>query len=197
MKKEGENMTKFQFKDTIFEGAKLIEPFVTLDNRGFLSKVYEKDVFANNGIDLCPYEELRSFSKKGVIRGLHFQRKNAQDKLIQVLSGAVYDVIVDLRDSSETFGKWQGFYLTKDNRNMLYVPKGFAHGFIALEDDTLFSYLCGDKYNPEFDDGIIWNDSDLNVKWPLEKVENIIVSDKDSNLQSFEKFKNKYGALQF
>ena len=145
---------------------------------------------------MTPWEELRSCSQRGVLRGLHFQRRHSQDKLVQVLYGAVYDVAVDLRKGSETFGKWEGFYLTAENRQMLYIPKGFAHGFLALEEDTLFSYLCGDRYDSEADSGIRWNDPHLAIDWPLDRVERLIVSDKDTALPTLAEFIQVYGALK-
>ncbi len=188
-------MEKFCFMNTQIEGLKLIQPFYSDDNRGYFTKCFERDLFLENGIDMNAYEELRSFSSKGVVRGLHFQREHSQDKLIQVLNGSAYDVVVDLRCNSQTFGKWQGFYLSSENRNMLYIPKGFAHGFLSLEDNTLFNYLCGEKYYPEYDGGIVWNDDTLNIEWPFEKVERVIVSEKDLKLQSFKEFKDNYKFL--
>lgn len=188
-------MGKFRFEDTAICGLKVISPFCAEDSRGFLSKTYEQSIFAAHGINLSPWEELRSFSKKGVLRGLHFQRRYSQDKLVQVLGGAVYDVAVDLREGSETFGKWEGFTLTAENRKMLYIPKGFAHGFLALEDNTLFSYLCGDRYDPETDGGIRWDDPQLAVCWPIDQVEHIILSDKDAVLPTLEEFARAYGYL--
>ena len=188
-------MQTFQFEPTTIENLRLITPFHAPDDRGYLSKPFEKSIFAAHGIDLAPWEELRSFSHKGVLRGLHFQHCYSQDKLVQVLCGAVYDVAVDLREGSETFGKWEGFYLTAENRQLLYIPKDFAHGFLALEDNTLFSYLCGDRYDPESDGGIRWNDPRLAVKWPLERMEKVILSEKDAALPSFQEFLEQYGPL--
>ena len=175
-------MQKFSFQKTAIPGLTLITPFLAPDSRGYLSKPFEKSVFAEHGIELSPWEELRSFSHKGVLRGLHFQREHSQDKLVQVLHGGVYDVAVDLREGSPTFGKWEGFELTAENRQLLYIPKGFAHGFLALEEDTLFSYLCGDRYDPASDGGIRWNDPRLAVRWPLDRVEKVILSEKDAAL---------------
>lgn len=107
---------------------------------------------------------------------------------MQVLHGAAYDVAVDLRKGSPTFGKWKGFCLTAENRKLLYIPKGFAHGFLALEDGTLFSYLCGDRYDPESDGGIRWDDPQIGVKWPLEQVEQLIISEKDAALPTFAEY---------
>lgn len=138
---------------------------------------------------------MRSFSRKGVLRGLHFQRRHSQDKLVQVLNGAVFDVVVDLRKDSPTFGKWAGFELSADNRKLLYVPKGLAHGFLALAENTLFSYLCGDRYDPESDGGIRWDDPQIGITWPVERVEEVILSDKDSKLPLFHEFMQEHGPL--
>ena len=108
----------------------------------------------------------------------------------------MYDVAVDLREGSPTFGKWEGFELTAENRRLLYIPKGFAHGFLALEEGTLFSYLCGDRYDPASDGGIRWNDPDIAVDWPLDRVEHLIVSDKDASLPSLKEFLERYGPLK-
>lgn len=188
-------MQKLFFETTNILNLVLIRPFLAPDNRGYLSKSFEKEIFAQHKIYLDPFEELNSYSHKGVLRGLHFQRKYSQDKLVRVLNGAVYDVAVDLREGSATFGQWQGFYLSAENRQMLYIPKGFAHGFLALEEGTLFSYLCGDRYDPDSDGGILWNDPDLNVQWPLEQVEKVIVSEKDQALPTFSQFCTEHGAL--
>lgn len=182
-------MTQFLFQKTEILGLLRIKPFYAPDERGYLSKTFEKTIFAEHGINLAPWEELRSCSRKGVLRGLHFQRRHSQDKLVQVLHGAVYDVAVDLRPGSETFGKWEGFYLTAENHQLLYIPKGFAHGFLALEDDTLFSYLCGDRYDPESDGGICWDDPQLAVNWPLDRVEQTIISEKDAALPTLAEYR--------
>ncbi len=185
----------YRFREASMSQLILIDPLIVPDDRGYLSKPFEKAVFSEHGIEFAPWEELRSYSHKGVLRGLHFQRVHSQDKLIQVLRGAVCDVAVDLRGGSPTFGKWESFELTEENRQMLYIPKGFAHGFLALREGTLFSYLCGDRYDPESDGGIRWNDTDIGVRWPLEMVDRVVVSDKDASLPSFAEFKAKYGAL--
>ena len=188
-------MPGFSFQTTSIPGLTTITPMCVPDSRGYLSKPFEKSIFAAHGIDLSPWEELRSCSKKGVLRGLHLQRRHSQDKLVQVLRGAVYDVAVDLRKDSPTFGTWEGFFLTEENRQMLYIPKGFAHGFLALEYNTLFSYLCGDRYDPESDGGIRWNDPELGVDWPLERVERPILSEKDAALPSLQEFLAQHGPL--
>jgi dTDP-4-dehydrorhamnose 3,5-epimerase len=133
---------------------------------------------------------MTSYSKKGVLRGLHFQTKYSQDKLIHVYCGEVFDVAVDLRKGSSTFGKWEGFCLSGENKLGLYIPSGFAHGYLALSDEVIFSYRCGQPYAPDFDSGIIWNDKELGVKWPLVDIEQLIISPKDQKLQTFAEFKS-------
>ncbi len=181
---------------TPVKGLTIIHPHVFEDERGYFIKDYERTFYADNDLPTDFLETNESKSKKGTIRGLHFQQRFSQGKLIRVIKGAVYDVAVDLRFGSSTFGKWMGFELSEDNHNILYIPEGFAHGFLALEDDSIFSYKCTNKYAPEFDSGILYNDSDINVKWPVERVggwDNILLSEKDMMLQSFENFiaKNK------
>ena len=188
-------MKPFYFQSTSCPGLTLIEPFHAPDERGYLSKLFEQEVFACNGIVFAPWEQLISCSAKGVVRGLHVQRRHSQDKLVHVLQGAVYDVAVDLRAGSATFGRWEGFYLSAENRRLLYIPRGFAHGFLALQENTLFSYLCGDRYDPQSDGGIRWNDPTLAVSWPLDQVETIIVSEKDRCLPMFAEYCTRYGPV--
>lgn len=188
-------MKSFRFENTSIEGLKLIYPFFAPDERGYFMKTYERGIFKENGIDMGNAEDMTSYSKKGVLRGLHFQTKYSQDKLIRVYRGEVYDVAVDLRKDSPTFGKWEGFYLSGENRLGLYIPNGFAHGYLALSDEVIFSYRCGQLYYPDFDTGIRWNDEVLKVAWPLERVEEIIVSEKDSKLQSFNDFEKELRGL--
>lgn len=184
----------FHFEETILSGIKLIRPFYVEDIRGSFLKAFERDAFQSNGIKTQGFELFYTHSKKGTVRGLHFQRKNCQDKLVQVLLGSVYDVVVDLRDGSPTFGCWEGFWLSAQNRNMLYIPEGFAHGFLALE-DTLFGYQCGKRYDLDTDGGILWNDPQVAVRWPLELVDEVILSKKDMHLPTLEEFVAQYGSL--
>ena len=183
----------FKFHKTSIDGLTLIEPHVFEDERGYFIKDFETSLFKEHGLPSFIVECNESKSKKGTIRGLHFQQKYSQGKLIRVIKGAVYDVAVDLRFGSPTFGKWEGFHLSEYNHNLLYIPKGFAHGYLALEDDSIFSYKCTDKYAPEFDSGIRYDDPDINVIWPFDEVgvENIITSEKDAKLQSFKEFVEK------
>lgn len=188
-------MEMFRFQQQALSGLQRVSPFCAPDRRGYFLKAFERTVFQQHGIDTQGFELFFTCSAKGTLRGLHFQRRHSQDKLVQVLHGAAYDVAVDLRAGSPTFGQWQGFELTAENRQMLYIPRGFAHGFLALEDDTLFSYLCGDRYDPASDGGIRWDDPQLGVKWPLERVEQVILSEKDAALPTLAEFLARYGPL--
>lgn len=174
-----------EFIKTTLKDAFLMKPQVFRDERGFFLEAYSEKIFKDNGITANFVQDNHSLSlKKGVLRGLHFQKPPyTQAKLVRVTHGKVYDVIVDLRKNSETFGKWEGFELSADNFEILYVPKGFAHGFITIEDNTEFQYKCDEYYNKESEGGIIWNDPDLNINWP---VENPILSDKDKLLPKFK-----------
>jgi dTDP-4-dehydrorhamnose 3,5-epimerase len=188
-------MTKFEFEKTQIEGLILGKAFSVDDERGLFSKYYEKNMFHQNGIDLIVNECFESHSKKGVIRGLHFQTENPQAKLIYVNYGAIFDVAVDLRKSSKTYGEWQGFCLSSKERNFLYIPKGFAHGFLALDEENVVTYVCEGEYIRGADSGIVWNDCDVNVDWPLQKVTEVIVSEKDQKLQSFKGFDSAFGGF--
>lgn len=184
-------MGKFQFIDTCIPDLKLINPFVYEDNRGCLIKYFERQEFEKMGLPICDGETLEAITKKGVLKGMHFQYKNPQGKYVRVIRGEIYDVAIDLRINSQTFGKWQGFYLSSKNKKILYIPPGFAHGYLTLEEDTIMTYRCTDIYIPEYDSGIVWNDKDLKIDWPLEKVENLIISDKDKKLFTLEEYLRK------
>lgn len=185
---------------TPIEGLTLIHPHVFEDERGYFIKDFERNFYAENGLPVDFLETNESKSKKGTIRGLHFQQRFSQGKLIRVIKGAVYDVAVDLRFGSSTFGKWMGFELSEYNHNILYIPDGFAHGFLALEDDSIFSYKCTNKYAPEFDSGVRFNDPEIGVEWPVERVggwEKVITSAKDAKLQMFKEFVEKKQPITF
>lgn len=180
----------FQIKETLFQGAFLIKPFIATDERGAFIKDYSKEVFDKLGINHGLEEVFYTVSKKGVIRAIHFQKVKEQPKLVRCINGHIYDVIVDLRKNSPTYKKWQGFHLSSDNNYELYVPKNFGHGYLVLE-DSIVSYKCGEKFYGEYDTGIKWDDPDINIDWKLDKIggiDNIILSEKDKNLQSFKKF---------
>lgn len=174
-----------EFIKTKFEDAYIITPQVFGDARGFFLESYSQKEFGVNGIKNIFVQDNHSLSvKKGVLRGLHFQKPPfAQAKLIRVTRGKVYDVILDLRQDSETFGQWEGFELSAENFQMLFVPRGFAHSFLTLEDETEFQYRCDEFYHPEADSGIIWNDPNLKIDWPIEKP---ILSEKDKSLGLFK-----------
>jgi len=188
---------KFEFKET--EILDLIEviPFNAEDIRGCFTKDYSKEVFEANGIKHDMAEIFYTTSHKGVIRALHFQREKQQAKLVRCIHGHVYDVVVDLRAKSPTFKKWLGFDLIGEKHNEILVPGGCAHGYLVLE-ESIVSYKCNEKFYGEFDDGIMWNDPDIGVDWRLERIggeSNLIIADKDKNLQSFAQFMSKYSGL--
>jgi dTDP-4-dehydrorhamnose 3,5-epimerase len=170
-----------EFVKTDISGLTLIKPKVHTDNRGFFFESYSAPTFAAAGIDCVFVQDNHSKSiSKGVIRGLHFQTAPfEQSKLVRVVRGAVFDVAVDLRQGSPTYGQWQGFELSERNFHILFIPKGFAHGFCTLEDNTEIVYKVDNPYSRENDAGIIWNDPDLAVSWP---VGNPILSEKDKSL---------------
>jgi dTDP-4-dehydrorhamnose 3,5-epimerase len=190
-----DKMSKFNKIDTGIEGLIVIEPQVFGDNRGFFMETFTKKDFEELGIMDEFVQDNHSKSKKGVLRGLHFQTKFTQGKLIRVTAGRVLDVGVDLRYDSKTFGKWYKIELTAENKKMFYLPKGFAHGFVALDDDTEFQYKCTDYYAPEYDSGVLWNDKDIGIDWEFDKFglrENeVILSEKDKVQQTLREFVEK------
>ena len=164
----------------------IVKPKVFEDHRGYFFESYNKELFLGNGIDQNFVQDNESKSSKGVLRGLHFQTPPfAQGKLVRVMQGSVLDVAVDIRKHSPTYGKWASVELTQDNKWMYWVPPGFAHGFVTLEDNTVFFYKCTNVYNKESEGSILWNDSDLNIDW---QVENPILSDKDTTSPLFKDF---------
>ena len=184
-------ITKFDFQELDLKGAFKIQPFYATDERGGFVKDYNIDMFKANGIEHELKEVFYTISKKGVIRATHFQLVKQQAKLVRCISGHVYDVIVDLRPDSPTFGQWRGFDLTGENQVELYIPQYFGHGYLVL-DDSVVSYKCGEVFYGEGDSGIMYNDSDINIQWPFEKIggiENMIISDKDKDLMSFKEYK--------
>lgn len=181
-------MTNFLIKDTKFSDAKIIVPFYTGDNRGSFEKIYERDFFNNKGIEFNLSETFMSISSKNVIRGMHFQYNKPQKKLVTVLKGACMDVIVDLRKKSPTYLMNEFFLLDDKNHNVLYIPQGFAHGFISLVDDMHMLYQCDGKFNKDSDTGILFNDKTLNITWPVDSLEDCIHSERDLKLMSFHDF---------
>ncbi|MBM0065901.1 dTDP-4-dehydrorhamnose 3,5-epimerase [Alkalicoccobacillus gibsonii] len=177
--------------ETKFEDAFLLEPNVFGDHRGFFMESYNKDTFTSLGIDIEFIQDNHSLSQlAGTLRGLHYQlAPKAQTKLVRVTSGAIYDVILDIRKGSSTYGQWQGFILTSENKRQLLVPKGFAHGFCTLTPDTEVQYKVDELYSQENDRGIAWDDQNLNIDWPVSEP---ILSDKDSKHPLFKNADNNF-----
>lgn len=180
-------MGKFNFIKTKINGLWVIEPKVFGDNRGYFMETYNFNEFKEAGLDMTFVQDNQSKSRKGVLRGLHFQKKNPQGKLVRVISGEVFDVAVDIRKGSETFGKWYGVTLSAENKKQFYIPEGFAHGFLVLSEEAEFVYKCTNFYDPNDEGGILWNDQIVGVEWPIDSLGEIILSDKDKNWLSLDK----------
>ena len=157
----------FEFEKQKIEDVILVKPKVFGDNRGFFMESYKKSDFYDNGIAVEFNQDNHSKSVKGVLRGLHFQTKNSQGKLVRVIKGEVFDVGVDLRPGSPTFGKWAGAVLSSENKKQLYIPEEFAHGFLVMSEEAEFVYKCTNFYDPKSEAGIIWNDKDIAIEWPI------------------------------
>lgn len=177
------------FTKTEIEGVYIIEPKVFGDNRGYFMETYNEKDFKENGLNYTFVQDNQSKSKKGVLRGLHFQKKFPQAKLVRVLEGEVYDVAVDLRKNSSTYGKYVGVILSSENKKMLMIPRGFAHGFIVLSETATFTYKCDEFYHPEDEGGIMWNDPDIKIEWPFDEV---ILSEKDKKHPSLRESKVEF-----
>ena len=172
-------MGNFNFITTDIEGVYIIETKVFGDNRGYFMETYNKEQFAEAGLTMEFVQDNQSRSTKGVLRGLHFQTEHTQGKLVRVTEGEVYDVAVDLRKGSPTYGKYVGVTLTAENKKQFYIPEGFAHGFLVLSENATFTYKCTDFYAPNAEGGIMWNDPDIAIEWPMDGIENIVLSEKD------------------
>lgn len=167
----------FKFIETDIKDVYIIEPKVYGDNRGYFMETYKEESFKEAGLNYTFVQDNESRSKKGVLRGLHFQKTYPQAKLVRVLEGEVFDVAVDLRKDSPTYGKWVGVVLSAENKKQFMIPRGFAHGFVVLSDTATFCYKCDELYHPEDEGGIMWNDKDINIIWPYEG--EILLSEKD------------------
>ncbi len=163
---------------TEIEGVLIIQPKVFGDHRGYFMETYNQKDFEENNLFYNFVQDNQSKSTKGVLRGLHFQKTYQQAKLVRVINGTVFDVAVDLRKGSKTYGKWVGAILSSENKKMLLIPRGFAHGFLVLSDIAEFTYKCDNFYHPEDEGGIIWNDEDIQIQWPVLS-KDIVLSDKD------------------
>jgi dTDP-4-dehydrorhamnose 3,5-epimerase len=161
---------------TSFEGVLIVEPDVFGDERGFFMETFHRQRYNQEGMGADFVQDNLSFSEKGIIRGLHYQFPNAQAKLVHVIKGEVFDVIVDIRKGSATFGQWISEILSDENKRQIYIPSGFAHGFCVLSDTAFFAYKCSDFYAPESEGGVLWSDPDLAINWPLD---NPVLSEKD------------------
>jgi dTDP-4-dehydrorhamnose 3,5-epimerase len=181
-------MDKFKKIETPIEGLYIIEPTVIKDERGFFMESWNKKEFEKIGLNIEFIQDNHSKSIKGVLRGLHFQTKHSQGKLVRCIKGAVYDVAVDIRKDSKSFGKYYGIILSEENKKMFYISKDFAHGFLALTDEVEFIYKASEYYYPEYDAGIVWNDKDINIYWPFKEygIKEPILSSKDRILPSLK-----------
>ena len=161
------------------EGLYVIEPTVFKDERGYFGETYNQNDMKEAGLDMVFVQDNQSMSTRGVLRGLHFQKQFPQGKLVRVVRGKVFDVAVDLRSDSKTYGKWFGVELSAENMKQFYIPEGFAHGFLVLSDEAEFCYKCTDFYHPGDEGGLAWNDPEIGVEWPLEEGVDLIISEKD------------------
>ena len=174
-------MGKIKVTTCEIEGLKVIEPTVFGDERGYFMETYNQNDFIEAGIDQTFVQDNQSASKKGVLRGMHFQIQYPQDKLVRVIRGEVFDVAVDLREGSKTFGKWFGVLLSEENKKQFFIPKNFAHGFLVLSDYAEFTYKCTDFYHPNDEGGLAYNDPELGIEWPIPEGMELTLSEKDKH----------------
>jgi len=184
-------MSKFNFIKTSIEGVYVIEPTVFEDDRGYFMETYHRMEFKENGLDVDFVQDNQSKSTKGVLRGLHFQYTQPQGKLVRVIKGEVFDVAVDLRAGSPTYGKYESVILSDTNKKQFYIPPGFAHGFLVISDEAEFTYKCTDFYNGDDEGGVLWNDPKIAIKWPLAEDE-IQLSEKDKQWKSLDEKKIEF-----
>ena len=182
-------MGKFTFTKTSIDGVIIVEPTAFGDSRGYFMETYQKEDFINGGITVDFVQDNQSMSTKGVLRGLHFQKQFSQSKLVRCIRGAVFDVAVDLREGSPTYGKWEGVVLSAENKKQFFIPKNFAHGFLVLSDEAEFVYKVDDFYHPNDEGGLMWNDPDIGIEWPIEEGMEIKLSDKDKLHPPFKNLK--------
>ncbi|MCM1086705.1 MAG: dTDP-4-dehydrorhamnose 3,5-epimerase [Muribaculaceae bacterium] len=185
-------MGKITVETCEIEGLKIITPQVFQDERGYFMETYQYEDFKAAGIDKVFVQDNQSASVKGVLRGMHFQIQYPQDKLVRVLQGEVYDVALDLRPGSATYGKWHGVLLSAENKKQFFVPKNFAHGFLVLSDYAEFAYKCTEFYHPNDEGGILWNDPEIGIEWPIEDGMELIQSQKDKEWGGIAEYTEKY-----
>ena len=173
-------MGKIDVETCHIEGLKIITPQVHGDNRGYFMETYHKEAYTEAGIDTEFVQDNQSASTKGVLRGLHFQINHPQAKLVRVIVGEVYDVAVDMRKGSPTYGQWYGVVLSAENKKQFYIPENFAHGFLVLSDYAEFAYKVNDFYHPNDEGGVIYNDPDIGIEWPIPEGMELNMSDKDT-----------------
>ena len=178
-------MGKITVETCDIEGLKIITPTVFGDERGYFMETYNYNDYKAAGIDMEFVQDNQSMSVKGVLRGLHYQKQYPQGKLVRAVRGTVFDVAVDLRTGSETYGKWFGVVLSAENKKQFYIPEGFAHGFLVLSDEAEFAYKCTDFYHPGDEGGMAWNDPEIGVEWPIEEGMELIISEKDQKWGGF------------
>ncbi len=184
-------MGKITVETCRIEGVKIITPQVFGDERGYFTETYHYNDYRDAGIPQIFVQDNQSASRQGVLRGLHFQKEFPQDKLVRVIRGEVFDVMVDLRPDSATFGCWHGEILSEENKKQLFIPKNFAHGFLVLSEYAEFCYKCSDFYHPGDEGGILWNDPDIGIKWPLQEGVQLILSEKDTKWGSLRDFRDR------
>ncbi len=180
-------MSNFTFNETNIKGVFIIDLKTFKDSRGYFMETYRESDFFEAGLKYKFVQDNQSSSKKGVLRGLHFQKTYQQAKLVRVIKGEVFDVAVDLRRDSDSFGQWVGVFLSAENKRQLIIPRGFAHGFIVISTNAELIYKCDEFYHPEDEGGIIWNDPEIAIEWP--KVGKIIISEKDQKLPFLSELK--------
>ena len=185
-------MGKFKIEKTKIPDVFTVTPTVFGDERGYFMETYNENDFKQEGIELTFVQDNQSKSTKGVLRGLHFQYTQPQGKLVRVIKGEVFDVAVDLRKNSNTYGEWIGETLSSENKKQLYIPEGFAHGFLVLSDTAEFVYKCTDFYLPEDEGGIQWNDPEIGIEWPLEEIDEITLSEKDKQWKPLKETKTNF-----
>ncbi len=185
-------MGKISVETCNIEGLKVVTPKVFEDSRGYFMETYNQNDFIEAGIDVTFVQDNQSASSKNVLRGLHFQINYPQDKLVRVVKGRVFDVAVDLRPGSKTFGEWFGVELSEENKKQFFIPKGFAHGFYVMSDYAEFTYKCSDFYHANDEGGIRFDDPDIGIKWPFEDKDALILSEKDTKWGGFKEYIEKH-----